>query len=95
MTLTLTSNLMRAMAMIYSPAKVQGQRSIGSEDGVETNGETGGHTDGGDCITSLANAIGNNLIAFINTPYRTFDHTTIAIRVQKVDQKVDQCRLTA
>ena len=39
---------------LYSHAKVQGQRSIGSEDRVETNGRT----DGCDRITSLANAVG-------------------------------------
>ena len=47
---------------LYSHAKVQGQRSVGSEDRVETNvyGQTEGQTDGGDRITSLANAVGNN-----------------------------------
>ena len=54
--MTLTSNPMRAMVMTYSHAKVQGQRSVGSKDRVETNGQT----DGDDCITSLANAVGNN-----------------------------------
>ena len=42
--------------MIYSRAKVQGQRSVGSEDRVETNGQT----DRSDLITSLADAIGEN-----------------------------------
>ena len=46
--------------MTYSNAKVQVQRSVGSEDKVETNGRTDRQTDGGDCITSLANAVGNN-----------------------------------
>ena len=41
------------MFMSYSLAKVQGQRSVGSEDRVETHGRS----DGGDCITSLANAV--------------------------------------
>ena len=53
-TLTLTFNPLRAMLMTYSHAKVQSQWSVGSEDRVETNGRT----DGGDCITSLANVIG-------------------------------------
>ena len=46
--------------MTYSQAKVQGQWSVGSEDGMETNGRTDadGRTDGGDCITSHANAVG-------------------------------------
>ena len=33
----------------------KGQRSVGSEDRVETNGQT----DGGDCIASYVNAVGN------------------------------------
>ena len=41
------------MVMTYSHAKVQGQRSITLKI-VETNGRT----DGGDRITSLANAVG-------------------------------------
>ena len=41
--------------MIYSHANVQGQRSVGSEDRVETNGRT----DGSDCIISRVNAVGN------------------------------------
>ena len=47
--------------MTYSRAKVQGQWSIGSEDRVETNGRTDGQTNGGDRITSLANAVGNQV----------------------------------
>ena len=42
----LTFNPLQAMAMIYSHADVQGQRSVGSEDRVETNGRTDGRTDG-------------------------------------------------
>ena len=42
--------------MTYSRAKVKGQRSIGSEDRLETQ------TDGGDYITSHANAVGNDCI---------------------------------
>ena len=45
--------------MTYSLAKVQGQRSVGSEDRVETNGRTVGQTNDGDCLTSLATADGN------------------------------------
>jgi len=44
--------------MLHSRAKVQGHRSIGSEDKVETNGQTDRRTDGGDRITSVANAVG-------------------------------------
>ena len=33
---------MRAMVMMYSHAKVQGQLLVGSEDRVETNGQTDG-----------------------------------------------------
>ena len=35
--MTLTYNPLRAMAMTYPHAKVQGQRSVGSEDRAETN----------------------------------------------------------
>jgi len=40
---------------LYLHAKVQGQRPVGSEDRVETNGQM----DGGDFITSHTNAVGN------------------------------------
>ena len=40
--MTLTLNPLRAMIMTYSHAKVQGQLSVGSEDKVETNGQTDG-----------------------------------------------------
>ena len=36
---TMTLNALRAMVMTYSHAKVQGQRSVSSEDRVETNGQ--------------------------------------------------------
>ena len=42
------------MVMTYSNTRGQGQRSLSSKDRVETNGET----DGADCITLLANAVG-------------------------------------
>ena len=57
--MTVTFNLLRAMVMAYPHAKVQCQQSFGSEDRVETNGQTDGQKDGGDCITSHANAVGN------------------------------------
>ena len=56
MTSTLTFNPLRAMIMSYSHASVQGQRSVGSADKVATSGRT----DEGDCITSHANAVGND-----------------------------------
>jgi len=49
MTLTLTFKPLRAMIMTYPQvphAKVQGQRSVGSKDRVETNGLTDSQTDG-------------------------------------------------
>ena len=46
--------------MNYLHAKVQGQRSVGSEDRVETNGRTDGRMDAGNCITSHANAVSIN-----------------------------------
>ena len=48
------------MVTTYSHAIVQGQRSVGYEDRVETNRWTNVKTDGGNCITSLANAVGSN-----------------------------------
>ena len=45
------------MVMDYSQANVQGQQLVSSKDRVETNGQTDGKTDGGDWITSLANAV--------------------------------------
>ena len=57
--LTLTFNPMRATVMTYSHAEVQGQRSVGSKDGVEADGRTDRRTDGGgDCITCRINAVG-------------------------------------
>ena len=50
--------------MTYSRAKDQGQRSVGSKDKEYTDGRMDrwieGLTDGGDCITQLANAVGKN-----------------------------------
>ena len=43
--------------MTYPHAKVQGQRSIGSKTEWK---QTDGQTDGGDCITSHANAVGKH-----------------------------------
>jgi len=49
--------------MAYTHAKVQGQWSVGgSKDRVKRNGQTEGQMDGGDCITSHANMISNNLL---------------------------------
>ena len=53
--------------MTYSHAKVQGQRSIRSEDRVETDGRTDGRTDGADRIASRANAVGNYTINLLPT----------------------------
>jgi len=44
------------MVVIYSHAEVQGQQSIGSKDRGNKR------TDGGDRITSLVNAVGNDLV---------------------------------
>jgi len=43
----------------YTHAKEQGRRSAGSKDRVEMDGEMDRQMDGGDCITSRANAVGN------------------------------------
>ena len=63
--MTLTFNPPRAMVMTYLHAKVQDQRSIGSEDRVETNVRTDGQTDGGDCITCRVYACGWQQVAVI------------------------------
>jgi len=63
--MTLTFNPLQAMVMTYLHAKVQGQQSVGSEGRVETNG----WTDGGDCITSHANAVSNWLLKTIFAPF--------------------------
>ena len=44
------------MVETYSNAKVQGQRSVSSEDTVETNGQMDGR---GYCITCRINAVGD------------------------------------
>ena len=63
--------------MTYSRAKVQGQRSIGSRDRVETKGRTDRRKDGGDRITSLANALGRNQAS---VPHSIFRLTTVTPR---------------
>ena len=67
MTLTLTFNPLRVMVRTYSRANVQGHWSVGSEDRIETNGQMDIQTDGGDCITSLANAVSNSVKALNKT----------------------------
>ena len=59
------------MVMTYSYANIQGQRSVGSEDGVKTNGRM----DGGECITSDTNAVGKYLLKYdvTATLYVVFD----------------------
>ena len=66
--MTLTFNPLRAMVMVYSHTKLQGQRSIGSEDSVETNGQT----DGGEHITSLTNGVGKHLFPLENRQPRLY-----------------------
>ena len=53
-TLTLTFNTVRSMVMSHTYAKGQDQRSLGPKVRIETHE----WTDGGDCITFLANAVG-------------------------------------
>ena len=52
------------MVITYWCAKVQGQRSVGSENRVETRGQKDGRTEAIALYTSHANAVGNNY-AFI------------------------------
>ena len=65
--------------MTYSHEKVQGQWSVGSEDRVETNGRTGRWTDGltdvGDCITSVANAVGTYDVEWIELKHYALSET--------------------
>ena len=63
--MTLTFNPLQAMAMAYLHAKVQGQRLVGSKE--TGNKRTDRRTDGGDCITSHANAVDNNTETYIKT----------------------------
>ena len=57
--------------MTYSHAKVQGQqRSVGSEDGVETNRRT----DGGDRITFHTNVVGKYSDIKVHSHLRHFSH---------------------
>ena len=57
MTLTLTYDLDLQSSVSYGHANVQGQRSVGSEDRVDTNERPYGQTDRGNCITFFANVI--------------------------------------
>ena len=53
--------------MTHTYAKGQRQRSVGSKDSMETDGrtQTDGRMDGGDCITSCANAVGKDSYGII------------------------------
>jgi len=57
--LTLTANPLRDMVMTHTHAKGQRQRSLDSNDSGK------GQTDGADCITFIANAVGKYKITFI------------------------------
>jgi len=59
--MTLAFNALRAMVMTYSNAKVNGQSVLETE-WKQTDGQMDGRTDEGDCITSLTNAVGKNII---------------------------------
>jgi len=52
--MTLTFNLLRALAVSYTHAKDEGQRSVDSSNRMETKGQM----DRADCITFLTNIIG-------------------------------------
>ena len=57
-------NHMRAIIVAHTHAKDQGQRSVSSKDNVETDTM---ETDGGDCIASRANVVGNYFIGCITS----------------------------
>ena len=54
--MTLTFSILLAIVMTFSHVKIQGLRSVGSKDRVETNGRT----DREDCITSITNNLEKN-----------------------------------
>jgi len=63
----LTYNRSRAMIMTHTCAKGQGQRSLGS------NVKSGNRrTDGGDCITFCANAVGESVRNAVETFWSIF-----------------------
>jgi len=76
--MTLTFSPLRALVMTHSQAKDQGQRWASSKDTVDTNG----WMDGGDCITPLANAVGNKqfLSTVIHAPF-SFSPTFVLMKV--------------
>ena len=88
--------------MTYLHANVQGQRSFGSEDRVDTNGRTDGQTDkrtvGGDSITSHANAVSKKNYVPHNTIITSttlgassvcnFARPFVCLFVKRVTQKV-------
>ena len=86
--MNLTFNPLQAMVMTYICAKVQGQQSVSSKDRAETNGRT----DGGDCITSLANVVGNNTEQNITDHYSETHHKTLVyvhnVLVQQVQMEI-------
>ena len=66
--------------MTYSLVKVEDQQSVGSEDG---NKRTDGQTDGGDCITAVANAVGNSRALHL-MPCDTYCATVgVGVKVQQ------------
>jgi len=69
---TFSFNPLRAMVVNHTHAKDHDQRLVGSKDRMmETNGRTDRRTDGGDCITSRAKAVGNNISNTTLTPTET------------------------
>jgi len=64
------------MVMTYSYAKVQGQRSAGSKERVETNGLTNGQTDRRRQLhTSLTNLVGNYYVEMMGHPNVVVTHS--------------------
>ena len=74
--MTLIFNPLRAVVVTYS--HVQSQSSVVSEDRMEIDRRTDVQTDGGDCITPCANAIGNN----INRPFIGRFHADVTVHVK-------------
>ena len=82
--MTSTFSLWRAMVMTHARAKCQGQRSVGSKKGVETDGRT----DTTDCCTISSNAVGNDTHEDLALSVCNIDLKTLEQKIKKNVQNV-------
>jgi len=82
--MTSTFSLWRAMVMTHARAKCQGQRSVGSKKGVETDGRT----DTTDCCTISSNAVGNDTHEDLALSVCSIDVKTLEQKIKKNVQNV-------